>query len=208
MAYQREFSPQRAARLRRRYQESGAQQTTRILAQALERGGVQGLTLLDVGGGIGALQHALLEAGVERATSVDASRAFIELAEEEARERGLAARIEFRFGDFVALAAELPDADIVTLDRVICCYHDMPGLVGLSAARAARYYGAVYPRDKWWVRLWNWAENCVHLVQRSGFRSYIYVPRDIDACLRENGLRECFRDQTLAWYVVVYERKP
>jgi hypothetical protein len=55
--------------------------------------------------------------------------------------------MSFQYGDFVALAPALSAADVVTLDRVICCYDDMPALVGRSAALAERLYGVVYPRD-------------------------------------------------------------
>ena len=38
--------------------------------------------------------------------------------------------------------------DILTLDRVICCYPDMQKLVGLSAKRARKLYGLIYPIEK------------------------------------------------------------
>ncbi len=41
-------------------------------------------------------------------------------------------------GDFVEVAGSIQPADIVTLDRVICCYPDVERLVGLSSQRATR----------------------------------------------------------------------
>ena len=93
-----------------------------IRAQTPERASV-----LDIGGGVGAIEHEkLLAAGAAHATSVDASAAFLDAAHREAERRGWADRLTQRRGDFVALADEVDDADVVTLDRVICCYPDDP----------------------------------------------------------------------------------
>lgn len=204
--FDREFSPRAAARALRRYRTHGADETTQLLAAALQRCGIDGLVLLDIGGGIGALQHALLRAGVARALSVEAAAATLEAAREEAARLGFGERIDWRHGDFVELAEELPATDIVTLDRVICCYPDMPELVGRAAARARRYVGAVYPRAAWWVRLISVLENLFHRLRRCEFRVYSHAPLRIEALLRERGLRERFRRDTLVWHVVVYER--
>jgi magnesium-protoporphyrin O-methyltransferase len=59
----------------------------------------------------------------------------------------------FLRGDFVALASELPSVDIVTLDRVICCYPHMEALVAGSASKARRLYGAVFPRERRLMKL-------------------------------------------------------
>lgn len=204
--FDREFSPRAAARALRRYRTHGADDTTRLLADALARSDIGGLLLLDIGGGIGALQHALLRAGVARALSVEAAGANVEAAREEAGRLGFGERIDWRHGDFVELAGELPAVDIVTLDRVICCYPDMPALVRLAAAGAGRYLGAVYPRTVWWVRLLSELENFCHRLRRCEFRVYSHAPVRIEALLREQGLRERFRRDTLIWHVVVYER--
>src|SRR5687768_139711 len=45
--------------------------------------------------------------------------------------------------DLVSVAEAEAPADVVTLDRVICCYHDMVDLVTPSAETAPRLYGAV-----------------------------------------------------------------
>ena len=43
------------------------------------------------------------------------------------------------------VAARVPSADVVVLDKVICCYPDMPALVQASAAKARRLYAIVVP---------------------------------------------------------------
>ncbi|MGZ8690915.1 MAG: class I SAM-dependent methyltransferase, partial [Aeromicrobium sp.] len=50
-------------------------------------------TVLDIGGGVGAVHHELLHSGAATAVDVDASRAYIAVAREEAERQGLRATL-------------------------------------------------------------------------------------------------------------------
>jgi len=189
-----------------RYRESGPLPTTQALIGAIKTQGVNDADLLDIGAGVGALHHALLEMGARRAVHVDISPEYIAVAREETARRGHAQRVEFVTGDFVAMASGIGAADVVTLDRVICCYPDMEQLVARSAEKARRVYGAVYPRDNWWTRLGVWGMNVMKFLRRSGFRSYVHAPAAIDALLRRSGLERCTVQRTFFWEVAVYMR--
>lgn len=104
------------------------------------------------------------------------------------------------------IAAQIAPADIVTLDRVVCCYPDMENLVGLSAARTKKLYGLVYPRDTWWARLGVRVLNVFFRLQRKPFRTFVHPTRGVDALVRSHGLRPQFFRHTLVWQVVVYSR--
>jgi magnesium-protoporphyrin O-methyltransferase len=201
-----EFNRKTAAKELKRYREHGPAKTTDMLTKALRDEGVDGMTLLDIGGGIGAIQHELLEAGAKAATNVEASTAYIEAAKEEAERQGQADRVAYHSGDFVDVAPGIAPADIVTLDRVICCYRDMQDLVGASSARAHRFYGLVYPRDTWWMKMGIALMNLVMWVRRSPFRAFFHTTQAVDAVVRGNGLEQRFCRRTLAWQVVVYAR--
>src|SRR5208337_2176499 len=158
----------------KRFQENGARATTRLMVEKIVAEGVKGLTLLDVGGGVGAVQVELLSAGALSAVDVDASRAYLAAAEEEAARRGFKARVTYRHGNFVDLADSLEDADIVTLDRVVCCYTDARALVELSARRTRKLLALIYPRDSWLTRFLN---RCLNLSQRLRgleFRTFVH----------------------------------
>src|SRR5829696_1265069 len=127
------FSDREAEKDLKRYLEKGPDTTTRALIDAIVAEGVEGITVIDVGGGIGAIQLELLGAGAARAEAVDASEAYIRTARAEAERRGYGDRTTGRIGDFVELAASIEPADVVTLDRVVCCYPD--GGARLSARR-------------------------------------------------------------------------
>ncbi len=200
------FDAKVATRELRQYRRRGPRKTTRLLLDALQAAGVAGRTLLDIGGGVGVIQHELLRAGVTEASGVEASTAYIAAAREEAAQQGHADRLRLEHGNFVALAPTLPPADIVTLDRVICCYPDMPALVGLSVALAREAYGLVYPRDTWWVKLGLALGNLALWVRRTPFRTYAHPTAAVDALVRGQGFAPRFARKTLVWQVVVYGR--
>ncbi len=190
-----------------RYRSKGASKTTRMLTEALEKEDVRGLSLLDIGGGVGAIQHRLLQVGCQEATDVDASTAYLRAAREEAARRGLSDRVSYQHGNFVDLADRLPDADIVTLDRVICCYPEMEELVRLSAMRALKLYGVVYPRDTWWIRAGIALANFFFRLRRSTYRGFVHPTKAIDLLINRSGFKRCFYRRTLLWQVVVYSRE-
>jgi 2-polyprenyl-3-methyl-5-hydroxy-6-metoxy-1,4-benzoquinol methylase len=199
-----EFDEKTAGRQLRQYRKKGPPKSTRILIDALKSQGVDGMTLLDIGGGVGAIQHELLNSGVSSVTDADASTAYIQAARDEAERRGHAGQVRFYHGDFVELAADIEPADIVTLDRVLCCYPNMPAMVKLSSARARKYYGIVYPRDTWLIKLGLALANFVIRLRHSPFRVFLHPSREVDEIVRDNGLKQIFFDKTGLWQVVVY----
>jgi len=191
----------------RRYKENGPRPWTRTLIEAIKAEGVEGATLLDIGGGIGVIQHELLDSGAARATSVEASSAYLAAARRESDRRGLVDRVTYHHGDFVDLAETIRPADVVTLDRVLNVYPDWERLASLSAERARRLYGVVIPRDTPFVRLVVSAINLVLRLRRKQVRATVIPINELERVGRENGLSQCFV-QTVgpAWQVVLYRR--
>jgi magnesium-protoporphyrin O-methyltransferase len=202
-----EYSERMAASDLRRYRDKGPRPWTRTLIEALKTEGVEGATLLDIGGGIGVIQHELLGAGAAHATSVEASAACLAAAREESERRGYGGRVTYRHGDFVELAESVPSADIVTLDRVVNVYPHVDELVGLSAEHAQRLYGLVLPRDTRVVRLSIFAINLVQRLRRQRVRAAVVPIDDIERVVRDKGLTPRFsQDVGPVWQVAVYGR--
>jgi magnesium-protoporphyrin O-methyltransferase len=204
------FNDRHTRKMLRRFRRRGPDKTTRILIDELQRviraDDRTGLTLLDIGAGIGAIHHELLNGAITRATHVDASPAHLVAAREETERRGHSGAVDFLEGDFTAMVERIPEADIVTLDRVICCFDDMERLVRRSAEKARRFYGAVYPRKTGWMRGAGGLINLVQWVQRSPFRFFVHDPHAIDGVLRSEGLHPLTSRQTLGWHAVIYAR--
>lgn len=186
------------------YHRSGLKKETKILVEALKSEGIDGLTLLDVGGGLGAIAHELIRAGVRHTVSVEASQAFIDAAQTEAARQGFADKMTFLHGDLVELAPQVSKADVVTLDKVVCCYRDMESLVRVSVEKAQKFYGLVYPRDDWWVKAGIGFENWFERLKNSDFRVYVHPTQEVDRLIREQGLRQRYRRALIAWQIVVY----
>lgn len=200
------FNEQFVSKELTRYRIKGPDKTTRMMIDALKTGGIQGMSLLDIGAGLGAIQHELLDAGVQNATDVDASQAYLNAAQEEAQRRGFTERISFQHGNFVNIASQIAPADIVTLDRVICCYPDMENLVSLSVARARKLYGLVYPRDVWWVKIGINIMNFIFRLRKNPFRTFTHPTQAVEAIVKNGGFKPHFYRHTLVWQVVVYAR--
>ncbi|MFQ5832265.1 MAG: methyltransferase [Candidatus Thorarchaeota archaeon] len=200
------FDRKKAAKELEKYRKDGPDETTRILIDALKAEGVDGMTLLDVGGGVGAIQHELLQAGVSSCINAEASQAYVEATKEEANRQNHADRISHIHGNFVDKAADIPESDIVTLDRVICCYHDVDALVRTSSVLARRIYGVVYPRDTWRAKIATALENLYFRAQRNPFRTFVHPPEIVESILLDMGFERRFYHEKGIWQVVVYGR--
>jgi magnesium-protoporphyrin O-methyltransferase len=177
-----------------------------MLLDLIEADRRQDATVLDVGGGIGIIDLELLRAGARRAVLVEASPAYLEAARAEAVEAGLADRLDIVAGDFVHHADAVDPADIVTLDRVVCCYPDAQALVTASAAKARLMLGLVLPRDRWYVR---WVVRLINIRYRltgHPYRSHAHANALIDTLAASAGLQARAQAFTAVWRVVVYAR--
>lgn len=177
---------------------------SRELIDAVREEGVEGAALLDVGAGVGAVHLTLLESGAATAVDVDASREYLAVARAEAERRGLAGRVEHRYGDLVELAAELPQADIVTLDSVICCYPYLAPLLEAAVRSRPRLVGLTYPRDVWWMRVYMWWFNLTHALRRRADRYYVHRHAVLNRFMADAGYRKIHDGGTRGWRVLIY----
>jgi 2-polyprenyl-3-methyl-5-hydroxy-6-metoxy-1,4-benzoquinol methylase len=190
----------------RRYHKRGPAKTTRVLIEALVHEGIAGETLLDIGGGIGAIQMGLLKGGAQSVTDVDASAGYIQVARGNAAQEGYGDRVRYVHGNFLEIADQVSSAGVVTLERVICCFPDMPGLVRRSSERAGKLYGLVYPRDTWWMRCGAMVGNLLLRLRRPVFHFYVHRAAAVEKLLHEEGLERRFSQNVGFWQVSVYAR--
>jgi magnesium-protoporphyrin O-methyltransferase len=163
--------------------------------------------LLDVGGGVGVLHHALLDHGFVHAFHIDGSAAYLATAAAETARRGHAGRVEFRQGDFPALAPDLPAADVVTLDRVVCCDPDFTRLLTAAAQHARCAVAFSYPRPRWLIRAMVATAKAARRLVGRAFRAYVHPPAAMRAVLERAGFRRRWMGGTWVWAVDLFERK-
>jgi magnesium-protoporphyrin O-methyltransferase len=197
--YRRFFNRKFAARDLRRYRARGLTATERDLVTLCHE--VDGATVLEVGGGIGALQLELLEAGAAAATNVELSGAY----EDAAAELFAGRTVERRVGDFVA--ADVPEHDVVLMHRVVCCYPDVDALVGAAASRTRRTLALTYPQQRVWIRAGLQVVNVWLRLRGCGFRTYVHPVARIDGAAERKGLRlERRLRRGLFWESAAYGR--
>jgi 2-polyprenyl-3-methyl-5-hydroxy-6-metoxy-1,4-benzoquinol methylase len=191
----------------KRYRRRGADAVTRKLIALVEGAQlVPGSTLLDVGGGIGAIHHHLLDHGVERVLHVDASQAYLAAAREEADRLGHADRVTFRHAEFRVTAQSVGLVDVVTLDRVVCCDPDAASLLRSAADCTRRLLAFSFPRRNWLSRLAAAGGNRWRALWGNEFRVYIHSPEAMVTVLQRAGLALRAESATLAWRVMLFER--
>jgi SAM-dependent methyltransferase len=190
------------------YRSSGPAITARGLLGLLRGVAPPPESVLDIGSGFGALSLELLRTGTRHATCVDLSAAALAANAEEASRQGMGDRIERVEGDFVAVAATLPPAQLVTLDRVVCCYPDYQPLLAEAAAHSDHLLAMSYPRNRWWVRLGVWAENLWLWLRGDPFRAFLHSPAEMARLLRDRGFTLTRTAATFTWQMDLYTRHP
>jgi 2-polyprenyl-3-methyl-5-hydroxy-6-metoxy-1,4-benzoquinol methylase len=206
-AAEAQFNHKVAERDLRRYRRRGADATTQLILAELRRWPMEGRRLLDVGGGIGVISKELASTGVASATIVEASPAYLEVARREAGSLYGSRPTQFILGDFAVIADTLPDAaDVVTLDRVVCCYPDAEALLRQAAGRAGQLLAFTYPRDRWYVRTLIVLENFWLRLTGKEFRAFVHAPDRMGAVLEAAGLVRATRRETLVWTLDLYRR--
>jgi magnesium-protoporphyrin O-methyltransferase len=161
---------------------------------------------MDIGGGIGAIHHELLEDVAREAVHVDASSAYLKQAKEEAARRGHSERVNFIHADFTDVAKGLPKVDIVTLDRVVCCYPDFRGLLQAAAEHSKQALALTYPRETWYMRVFFQIADVFQKLRRDPFRVFLHPVNEIDALLKQEGFQRVSLHRLFVWEMTLYQR--
>jgi magnesium-protoporphyrin O-methyltransferase len=200
------FGPKRAAADLRRYHRRGPFRTTQLMLRGLEPSLPVAATLLDIGGGVGVLHHELLDRGASRAWAVEPSGAFLRADAEETGRRGHTGRVEFINADVRQAADTLPVADVVTMDRVVCCDPDYESLLRIALAKAQRLFAFSYPRARWGIRGVTAVQNAVRRLRGSQFRVFVHSPDRMEALVQAAGFERVYQARSAVWCAGVYAR--
>lgn len=204
--YRQIFNERNARADARRYRRRGLDEVSGTIVRLVRERGVADRTLLEVGGGVGAIEIELLRAGLSRAVSVELTPTYEEEAGLLLREHGLEDRVERRLLDFAKEGGDVEPADFVVLNRVVCCYPDMPLLAGAAADHARKALVLSFPNDRRWTRLAFTLVNVALRVARRQFRIFLHPPESILATAERHGLRPTYNVPGRIWQVVALER--
>jgi len=200
------FSESEARSERKSYSRNGPAKQTRLILEAIHTLGLKNADLLDIGGGIGAIHHELLKDVANQATHVDASSAYLKEAKAEAARRGHGERVKFIHADFIDVASDLPKADIVTLDRVVCCYPDFRKLLKAAADHSRKALALTYPREVWYIRIGLKVANFFQHLRKDPFRGFLHPVAEMDSLIKREGFERVSLRRLFIWEIVLYQR--
>lgn len=190
----------------RGYRKRGPLKQTKLILNAIRSLNLKNVDLLDIGGGIGVIHHELLDDVADQATHVDASSAYLKEAKTEAARRGHTERVHFIHADFTDVASEIPPADVVTLDRVVCCYPDFRRLLKTAAEHSQRALVFTYPRETWYLRIAFRIMNFFQRLRRDPFRVFLHPIAEMDALLKREGFERISLRRLFVWEMSLYQR--
>jgi 2-polyprenyl-3-methyl-5-hydroxy-6-metoxy-1,4-benzoquinol methylase len=200
------FNRRFARRVARKYRKRGLDGTSQRIADFVVSRGVEGATVLEIGGGVGEIQVELLKAGAARTVNLELSPEYDEEARSLSAEAGVAERMERRLHDIAADPDAVEPADVVILHRVVCCYPDYERLLGAAADHARGLLVFSYPPRNVLSRAFMTVANLVQVLLRNDFRSFTHPPEAMLAVLDRRGLRRAYEHHGLVWQIAGLER--
>lgn len=204
--YADEFDRDSATSQAQRYRERGLRGTARVMLNLLRTRGIEGDRVLEFGGGVGGLSLELVKAGAASAVNVELSASYREAASALALEAGLEGRVELRAGNAIDLAAEIGIADIVLMNRVVCCYPDGNELMDAAIAGATKLLVVSFPSIHPGSRLVFGVDNWLRARRGSEFRTFVH-PRSTFARPEAAGFKEIYHRNRPIWSVRGWERQ-
>ncbi|MEO6019527.1 MAG: methyltransferase domain-containing protein [Knoellia sp.] len=196
------FGPRFAKHVAARYRKRGLDGTAQRMVDWLVAQGIEGATVLEIGGGVGEIGLELLRHGASHATNLELSPAYDIEASHLIAEAGLVDRVDRRLGDIAAEGAVAESADIVVMHRVICCYPDADRLLGAAADHADRFIVLSHPPRNVLSRSLLFVENLTLRVRRREYRTFAHPPEQLREILGGHGFSTDDVHSGLIWQVL------
>lgn len=188
------------------YLKRGPAKQTKLILEAVRALKLKNVSLLDVGGGIGTIYHELMQDVVDDVIHVDASSAYLKVAKEESTKRGKVERIQFIHADFTDVEKGIEKTDIVTLDRVVCCYPNYRELLTAAGNHSKRALVMTYPREVWFLKIGLGIINFFQKLRNDPFRVFVHPISQMESLLNKLGFSRITTKRLFVWEMSLYEK--
>ena len=202
------FTARKARATLRRYRRNGLDNLERDMVSIASAQALTGARVLEIGGGIGTIQAELVSAGATSGEIVELVSAYEPYARELARDKGIEGRSVFRIVDVLDHPEAVAPADIVVLNRVVCCSPDGVRLTSVAGTLAGRMLLLIYPRDRAVVRLVMRVMNGLFRLVGRSFRTFLHAPSLLHAAATDEGLSVAETSRTFVWEFAAFRRRP
>jgi 2-polyprenyl-3-methyl-5-hydroxy-6-metoxy-1,4-benzoquinol methylase len=204
--YESTFNDRFARRVARRYERRGLNRTQSRIVEFLVGRGIEGASVLEIGGGVGDLHVELLRRGAASVTNLEISHSYEDEAAKLLEQSGMSGRVTRRFVDIATEPDRVEPADVVVLHRVVCCYPDYERLLTAAGSHARRLLVLSHPTPHLVNRLSIGWDNMFRRIQGSDFRAFVHPPDRMLEVLRAQSLTPHYRRHGVVWDVVGLSR--
>jgi magnesium-protoporphyrin O-methyltransferase len=206
------FFSKRAKNYDKRFHKKGLDKAQQLLLEGMTDAMMHNRknpvgTVMEIGCGVGGLLLTTLGKGLNHAIGIDASEGMLEKAKENAVRMKLEDKTTFYHRNFVDVEPELPVADIIILDKVLCCDSNPELLIKKSAIKTKTIYAVSFPRNNILVRLFIKAEIAIAKIFTIKFIPFYHEPADIKRWIEMAGLVLSYNRNTFFWQVQVFTCK-
>ncbi len=196
------FTRRFARRTAKRYRTRGLSPAATRIVEFVADHGVDGASVLEIGGGVGQIQVELLRRGASHVTNLELSTQYEDEAARLLADTGMDGRVERRFLDIAREPERVEPADVVILHRVVCCYPDYQGLLSAAAQHATRLLVYSHPPSNPATRAVTWSENVARRLRGNAFRGYVHAPAAMIAVAEADGLKATYQQHSWDWDVL------
>jgi 2-polyprenyl-3-methyl-5-hydroxy-6-metoxy-1,4-benzoquinol methylase len=200
------FGPRFARHLASRYRKRGLDKTAARMVAYLVDQGVDGASVLEIGGGVGDIQLELLRRGASRTTNLELVDAYDTYATDLAETAGMRDRMIRRQVDIAATPDEVGVHDIVVLHRVVCCYPDYERLLTAAADHAKRLLVFSHPPRNWVSLTFTHLQAIGFRLMGKSFRTFAHPPAALVAVPEGRGMRTDYIHRGPVWQIVGFAR--
>ncbi|MGA9745939.1 MAG: methyltransferase domain-containing protein [Nocardioides sp.] len=194
------FGSRFARRTARAYRRRGLDPAAAWMVDFLAEDGIDGASVLEIGGGVGDIGIELARRGAASVTTLELTAAYDQDAARLAGEAGVADRMQRRIVDVAAAPpGDVEEADVVVLHRVVCCYPDYPRLLGAAAALTRRRLAFSHPPRNAVSRAVIAAQNVALAVGSKEFRTFAHPPHAMVGVVEQDGLGLVARHRGRIW---------
>lgn len=200
------FFTKNANRYIKQFKKKGLAKEQQRLVEGILQFPIERKTILEIGCGVGGLHLTLLQKGAESATGIDISEGMLEGAKKLSNEFRLDSKTHYILGDYVQTNGSIQPADIIVLDKVVCCYENLSALLTKSLSQTKHVYALSYPRPRFIVKLSFQILILLGTALKWSFRPYWHDWNEMLATIVKNGFIERYHRTTFLWSVHVFER--
>lgn len=204
--YRHLFNTKEADGKLKRYLKIGTNTVATRLVDTLVSEGVDGQSVIDVGCGIGMLYVKLVEQGAKSATGIEMSDGYEKTARKLHKLAGVTDRVTRVTVDFTEAGDSVGPADIVVLDRVVCCYPDWDKLLTSVTEHATGRVAFSFPRETILSRMRIKVFNLWLRIRKVDFEAFVHPIDQMLALMEAEGFTQTFNTNSLQWQGVIFKK--